>query len=690
MSNGKMGSSIVVGLSNDQELSKEPAAESNGDISSSDAIYKVPVTHKKPKGFSKKLSNAGSWLHDYTTAVKHGRVKPYSRIERKTRAATRNKPWGPHGGQLVELAQLSFDPGNCAAIFAVLERRFEYPPHKWRNVYKALSVLEFLVQRGSDDAVNRAKSDYMRATLERLEGFSYVTPDSRDVGSNVGHRARAIRMLLNDMNQLKAVRENGKIQSLRMAGLNQAAIITADVDRGGSEGGSDSGDNTDENEDHVIEKGAEQMNTNAGETKGVSAEANARHMEALKKLLARKENAKCADCALPGSGSRPTWASVSLGVFICFRCAGIHRGLGVHISQVRSCSLDTWLFNQVEFMASCGGNTHANAYWENGLERKPELETLGDLDNFIKEKYVAKKYLNTEMIWPPQNCITDKEVLAILTEAMDEETRLSRQKIEQSVINESDNVAVDDVREPDLINLMDDIEELETSNDQRDSNQIVNNTYDTVGNQQHTDYAEQLHDIFSSQEQKESSSPVHMKAPTDFESWDMQNLIAEEPQTVPEDNCKDIHEQERTLDKEGKKYKPFWAPNSNVGSQTANPGQNLITQGPEVEFDNAFDFVPAQFTTHSTVESEAELAETLASIGLGSSARAPESSKSKSKEKLNGAILKKSNDILKPHEKKAQDLLLFGLSNFDAASSIASVSAESKNTNIRLDPMKKV
>lgn len=32
----------------------------------------------------------------------------------------------------------------------------------------------------------------------------------------------------------------------------------------------------------------------------------------------------------------PRWASWNLGIFLCIRCAGIHRNLGVHISRVKS------------------------------------------------------------------------------------------------------------------------------------------------------------------------------------------------------------------------------------------------------------------------------------------------------------------------------------------------------------------
>lgn len=54
--------------------------------------------------------------------------------------------------------------------------------------------------------------------------------------------------------------------------------------------------------------------------------------QALRQLLRRPENGQCADCS---GGGRSAWASINCGVFICLSCAGLHRGLGVHISQAR-------------------------------------------------------------------------------------------------------------------------------------------------------------------------------------------------------------------------------------------------------------------------------------------------------------------------------------------------------------------
>jgi len=45
--------------------------------------------------------------------------------------------------------------------------------------------------------------------------------------------------------------------------------------------------------------------------------------------------------------SGPRWSSWNLGVFLCIRCAGIHRNLGVHISRVKSVNLDSWTPEQI-------------------------------------------------------------------------------------------------------------------------------------------------------------------------------------------------------------------------------------------------------------------------------------------------------------------------------------------------------
>lgn len=47
-------------------------------------------------------------------------------------------------------------------------------------------------------------------------------------------------------------------------------------------------------------------------------------------LLREEENKYCADC----EAKQPRWASWNLGVFLCIRCAGIHRNLGVHLTKV--------------------------------------------------------------------------------------------------------------------------------------------------------------------------------------------------------------------------------------------------------------------------------------------------------------------------------------------------------------------
>lgn len=87
-------------------------------------------------------------------------------------------------------------------------------------------------------------------------------------------------------------------------------------------------------------------------------------------------------------------------MFLCIRCAGIHRNLGVHISRVKSVNLDAWTPEQVISLQQMG-NSRARAVYEAQLPdgfRRPQTDTA--LENFIRAKYEHKKYLAREWVPP--------------------------------------------------------------------------------------------------------------------------------------------------------------------------------------------------------------------------------------------------------------------------------------------------
>ncbi|CCU83081.1 stromal membrane-associated protein [Blumeria hordei DH14] len=139
-------------------------------------------------------------------------------------------------------------------------------------------------------------------------------------------------------------------------------------------------------------------------TPNPAAERAAQNAQTIKSLLKLEGNKICADCK---RNKHPRWASWNLGIFICIRCSGIHRGMGTHISRVKSVDLDAWTNEQLESVLKWG-NSRANKYWESKLAAG-HVPSDSKIENFIRTKYETKRWVMEGPIPDPSALEADED-----------------------------------------------------------------------------------------------------------------------------------------------------------------------------------------------------------------------------------------------------------------------------------------
>ncbi|XP_045571752.1 epsin-3 isoform X1 [Salmo salar] len=143
-------------------------------------------------------------------------VNQYSEAEIKVREATSNDPWGPPSSLMSEIADLTFNVVAFTEVMGMIWKRLNDSGKNWRHVYKALTLLDYLIKTGSERVAQQCRENVY--TIQTLRDFQFTDRDGRDQGVNVREKAKQLVALMRDEERLKQERTLALKTKERMAG----------------------------------------------------------------------------------------------------------------------------------------------------------------------------------------------------------------------------------------------------------------------------------------------------------------------------------------------------------------------------------------------------------------------------------------------------------------------------------------
>ncbi|KAM4717701.1 epsin-2 isoform 2-T2 [Anableps anableps] len=142
-------------------------------------------------------------------------VNNYSDAEKKVREATSNDPWGPSSSLMSEVADLTYNVVAFSEIMNMIWKRLNDHGKNWRHVYKALTLLDYLIKTGSERVALQCKENIF--AIQTLKDFQYIDKDGKDQGINVREKSKQLVVLLKDEERLKGERSQALKTKERMA-----------------------------------------------------------------------------------------------------------------------------------------------------------------------------------------------------------------------------------------------------------------------------------------------------------------------------------------------------------------------------------------------------------------------------------------------------------------------------------------
>ncbi|XP_071839738.1 arf-GAP with coiled-coil, ANK repeat and PH domain-containing protein 2-like isoform X1 [Apostichopus japonicus] len=114
-------------------------------------------------------------------------------------------------------------------------------------------------------------------------------------------------------------------------------------------------------------------------------------------------NEKCADC----KQDQATWACINFGITVCIACSGVHRSMGVHLSKVRSLTLDKWEPETAKVMLELG-NAKINQIYEGKVDESIAQPAIPHCSNAMREKWIRAKYQHKHFVCKESSIFTEK------------------------------------------------------------------------------------------------------------------------------------------------------------------------------------------------------------------------------------------------------------------------------------------
>ncbi|XP_043390583.1 epsin-1 isoform X8 [Chelonia mydas] len=152
-------------------------------------------------------------------------VHNYSEAEIKVREATSNDPWGPSSSLMSEIADLTYNVVAFSEIMSMIWKRLNDHGKNWRHVYKAMTLMEYLIKTGSERVAQQCKENIY--AIQTLKDFQYVDRDGKDQGVNVREKAKQLVALLRDDERLKEERAHALKTKEKLAQTSTASSASA-------------------------------------------------------------------------------------------------------------------------------------------------------------------------------------------------------------------------------------------------------------------------------------------------------------------------------------------------------------------------------------------------------------------------------------------------------------------------------